>query len=116
MWEQLTKLFGEKSTNAKFSLKLQLFKLKMYEETYLSSHINEPNSLMRQLTEIKAPNEEDDAKAILLNSLSSNYDNTIFTKCQFSTKSLDEMIAALLEKEKRLKQGNTYIHPQIEIA
>ena len=45
MWEQLTKLFGEKYTNAKFSLKLQLFKLKMHEETSLSAHINELKSL-----------------------------------------------------------------------
>ena len=88
----------------------------MHEETSLSTHSNELKSLMRQLRKIKAPVEEDDAKAILLNSLSSNYDNTIFTLSQLSTKSLDEMIAALLEKEKRLKQGNTYVHPQIEIA
>ena len=51
---------------------------------------------MRKLREFKAPVEEDDAKAILLNSLSSNYDNTIFTLSQLSTKSLDERITTLL--------------------
>ena len=88
----------------------------MYQETFLSAHINELKSLMRQLREIKAQVEEDDAKAILLNSLSSNYDNTIFTLSQLSTKSLDEMIAALLAEENRLKQGNQDVHPQDEIV
>ena len=65
----------------------------MHEETSLSAHINELKSLTRQLREIKAQVEEDDAKAILLNSLSSHYVNTIFTLSQLSTKTLDEMIA-----------------------
>ena len=79
MWEQLTKLFGKKSTNAKFSLKLQLFKLKMHEEASLSSHINELKSIIRKLTMIGSKVNDDDAKAILLNSLPSTYDNAIFT-------------------------------------
>jgi hypothetical protein len=40
IWEQLSKLFGEKAMNAKFSLKMQLFSLKMHDETHLSTHIN----------------------------------------------------------------------------
>ena len=63
MWEQLTQLFREKSTNAKFSLKLHLFKLIMHKDTSLSARINELKSLMRQLIEIKDPVEEDDAKS-----------------------------------------------------
>ena len=47
--------------------------------------------------------EDEDVKAILLNNLSSNSDNVIFTLSQFSSKSLDEMIAALLAEEKRMK-------------
>ena len=75
IWEHLSKLFGEKDVNAKFSLKLQLFKLKMHEEASLSSHINELKSIIRQLTMIGSKVDDDDAKAILLKSLPSTYDN-----------------------------------------
>ena len=33
IWEKLSKLFGEKAMNAKFSLKMQLFSHKMHDET-----------------------------------------------------------------------------------
>ena len=65
--------------NAKFSLKLQLFSLKMHDETRISTHINELMSLFRQLAEIGAKVEPYDGKAILLNILSSKYSNVVFT-------------------------------------
>jgi hypothetical protein len=70
IWEELSKLFGAKAMNATFSLKMQLFSLKMHEETRLSTHINELMSLLRQLAETGIKVDPDDAKAILLNSLS----------------------------------------------
>ena len=79
IWEQLSKLFGGKTMNAKFSLKMQLFSLKMHDETCLSTHINELMSLFRQLAKTGAKVEPDDGKAILLNSLSSKYRNNVFT-------------------------------------
>ena len=102
----MSKLFGERVVNAKFSLKLQLFKLNMYEDTSLSSHINNMKSLIRKLAEIGATIEDDDAKAILLNSLSSNYDNVAFTLSQLSSRTLDEMISMFLVEEKRIKEGD----------
>lgn len=93
--------FEEKAVNAKFSLKLQLSKLEIQEEILLSTHINELKSIMNQLAEIGSKKYEEDAKAILLNSLSSNYANVIFTSSQFSTRTLDEIIATLLAEEKR---------------
>lgn len=47
--------------------------------------------------------EDEDAKAILLNNLPSNYDNAIFTLSQLSSKSLDKMVESLLTEEKRIK-------------
>jgi len=68
----------------------------------LSSHINELKSLIRQFADIGIEVDEDDSKEILLNSLSSNYDNVIFTLSQIPSKTLDEMIASLIAKEKRM--------------
>ena len=101
IWEQLSKLFGGKENNAKFSLKLQLFSLKMHDETALSTHINELMSLFRQLAETSAKVEPDDAKAIPLNRLSSMYRNVVLTLSQLSSQSLEEMVASLLAEAKR---------------
>ena len=73
IWEHLAQLFGVKSTNENFSRKLQLFRVKMNEETSMSSHVNNLMSLLRQLGEVSTKVEDEDAKAILLNSLPSSY-------------------------------------------
>ena len=100
IWDELNKVFRAKAVNAKIFLKLQLFKLQMHSEISLSTHINELKALMRQLAEINSKIDEDDAKAILLNSLSSKYDNAIFTLSQMPSQSFDDMIAALMAEER----------------
>jgi hypothetical protein len=118
MWVQLCTIFGEKAVNAKFSLKLQLFKLKMHDEVSLSSHINDLKSLLAQLADIDSDSKvgEDDAKAILLNSLSKKYDNAIFTLTQMPSRTLEDMISALLAEEKRMKEGDLEVSSNSEIA
>ena len=86
----------------------------MDSETSLSTHINELRALMRQWSEINSKVDDDDAKAILLNSLSSKYDNVIFTLSQMPHQSLDEMIAALMAEEKRI--GGTEASSHNELA
>jgi hypothetical protein len=51
--------------------------------------------------------DEEDAKAIILNSLPSKYNNVIFTLSQLPSQSLEDMIVALLAKEKRTIAGDT---------
>lgn len=116
MWVQLSTIFGEKAVNAKFSLKLQLFKLKMHDEVSLSSHINDLKSLLAQLADINCKVDDDDAKAILLNSLSLKYDNAIFTLTQMPSRTLEDMISALLAEEKRMKEGDLEVSSNSEIA
>jgi hypothetical protein len=109
-------LFGAKAVNAKFSLKLQLFRFKMSDEVTMSSHINNLRSLIRQLAEVKAMVEEEDAKAILLNNLPSKYNNVIFTLSQMSSQTLEDMISSLLVKENRAIIGDSEGDSQPEIA
>jgi hypothetical protein len=116
IWEQLSKLFGEKAMNAKFSLKLQLFSLKMHDETRLSTHINELMSLFKQLADTGTEVDPEDAKAILLNSLSSKYSNVVFTLSQLPSQSLEGMVASLLSEEKRTYSEDSDVGGQHEIA
>jgi hypothetical protein len=60
----------------------------MHDETRLSAHINEFVSLFKQLADTGTEVDPKDAKAILLNSLSSKYSNVVFTLSQLPTQSL----------------------------
>lgn len=92
-----------KSYKAKFSIKLQLFRLKMNEETSMSSHVTNLMFLLIQLFEACVRVENKDAKAILFYSLPSIYSDFVFMLSQMSSQNLDETITTLLAKEKRLK-------------
>ena len=59
----------------------------MHDETSLSNHINDLMSLLSQLTQIGAAVDQEDAKAILLNSL--YYNNLVFPLSQMSSYSLE---------------------------
>jgi hypothetical protein len=80
----------------------------------MSSHINNLRSLIRQLVEVKAMVEEEDAKAILLNNLPSQYNNVIFTLSQMSSHTLEDMISSLLAEEKRATAGDLEGDSQLE--
>jgi hypothetical protein len=98
IWEKLSKLFEEKAMNANFSLKLQLFGLKMHDETRLSTHINELMSLFKKLVDTSTEVDRKDAKEIILNSLSSKYKNVVFTLSLLPSQSLEGMVASLLSE------------------
>ena len=116
IWEHLSKLFGERAKNAKFSLKLKLFSLKMHDQTSLCNHMNNLMSLIRKLAEIGAPVDKDDSKAILLNNLSSKYNNVVFTLSQMSSLSFEDMVASLLVEEKRWNEDDLDVDFKTEIV
>ena len=82
----------------------------------MSSDVNNLMSLLRQLSEAGTKVEDEDAKAVLLNSLPSSYSNVVFTLSQISTQTLQETIAALLGEEKRLKPEDAEENSHVENA
>ena len=82
----------------------------------MSNHVNNLMSLLRQLGEAGTQVEDEDAKAILLNSLHSSYSNAVLTLSQMSTQTLHEIIATLLVEEKRLKPENAEENFHVENA
>lgn len=78
VWDDLNALFGSQASSAKMSLKQKLFGLKMMEGDNIVQHISKFRSLTNQLVGIKAKvDEDDDAKAILLNSMPPSYGNIV---------------------------------------
>ena len=59
------------------------------------------------MEEVGVKVEEDDEKYVLLNSLSSKYENLVFTLSQLSSQSLDDMISTLLAEDKKLSTTNS---------
>jgi hypothetical protein len=66
----------------------------MSVEATMSSHINTLISIIRKLAEFKAVVDEEDVKAIILNSLSPKYSSSIFTLSQLPSQTLDEIISS----------------------
>lgn len=82
------------------SLKLH-FLVNMSVEVTMSSHKNNLRSLIRQLVDVKATIEKEDAKAILLKCLPFQYDNVIFTLSEMFSHTLEDTISSFLAEEKR---------------
>jgi hypothetical protein len=66
--------------NVKFYLKLQLFSFNMRVEATMSIHVNYLRYIIKQLAKVKALVDEEDVKAILLNSFPPKYSSVIFTR------------------------------------
>lgn len=108
-WEILEKMFGTKAKHSKISLKMQLYGLKMEPNENVSSLINRLKSLMTQLTYVKAPVDEEDAIAILLKSMPSNFDQIVTVlKEKEPIPSMESVINSLQEEEKKTT-NNIYI-------
>lgn len=71
----------------------------------MSNHISNLRPLRRQLEEVKARvDDDDDARAILLNNLPTKYSNVIFTLSQTTSQKLEDMISAILVEEMRTNE------------
>ena len=88
----------------------------MHDEIYMSNYINDLMSLIKHLAEIGTKVDEYDDKAILLNNLSSKYNNALFTLSQMSSQSLEGMIASILVEENRMNEGDIDASFQTKIA
>ena len=73
-WQTLERMFGIKAKHSKISLKMQVYGLIMQPNEDLGSLINRLKSMCTQLVYVKAPLDEEDKVAVLLNSLPQMYD------------------------------------------
>jgi hypothetical protein len=73
-------------------------------------------SVVIELIEFGVKVEDEDTKTILLNSLSSSFNNVVFTLSQMWSQTLDEIISSLFEKEKRLNARDTKGDSQTEMC
>jgi hypothetical protein len=79
----------------------------MSVESSISSHVNNIRSIIRQLAEVKAVVDEENAKTILLNSLSPKYSSVIFNLSQLPSQIPNKMIATFLAREKITIEGDS---------
>lgn len=105
IWQSLEAIFGARSKNGKILLKQQFFALKLERGMSLNDHVNHMKSIMNQLAGIGSNVPEDDAMAVLLNSMPAEYSNVIFTLGNLPNQSLEMMIASLLEEERRMQHS-----------
>lgn len=96
IWESLNKLFGFEVESAKTTLKQRLYGQKMEKVIKMGDHISKFHSLLNQLVGINEKVKDDDAKAILLNSLPKHMSGMVFRLSKV-TISLEGVISTLLD-------------------
>lgn len=104
IWDGLNVLFGSQASSAKMSIKQKLFGLKMNGGDNIIQHISIFRSLLNQLAGINANVTDDDAKAILLNSLPSSFDHIVFTLNKINP-SLETIISSLIDEGNRTNKN-----------
>lgn len=72
VWEKLNQSFGETLNNSKLFLKQQFYKMSISKSASLKEHLSAMSNIIQQLIALKCPPDDDDKKAVLLNSLEDN--------------------------------------------
>lgn len=106
-WIKLDILFGARTQSSKIALKISFFELTMKEGDSIAAHVNQLRSLMVQLSSVKSPVTEDDAIAVLLKSMPDTYDTIVTTLKYQPNPSLESIINALQEEERKKNQRVT---------
>lgn len=108
-WDTLDKQFGPNAKHSKMTLLIEFFKLNQGDKD-IAIHVNDLKNLMSQLASIELPISEDYAIAVLLASLNGNFDNLVTTLTNLPTITLEGIIQALQEEERKQKSRFTNNH------
>lgn len=115
-WDQLNKIFGTDTKHSKINLLMQFYRFDKDEADSMAHHINKFKALKQQLAGIKKVIPEDEAIAVLLNSVDkAPYDNLVSTLKNLD-KTLEEIESALLEHESKHKPMHTSTSNKEEVA
>ena len=106
-WHKLDVLFGASSHTSKLALKIAFFELKMDSGTSVASHVNNLRILMTQLASVNSLIIEDDAMAVLFKSMPETYDTIVTTLKNLPNPSLEGIISALQEEERKKETRKT---------
>ena len=109
----LSKMYEKPSTSNMVFLMKNLSHLKMANNESVSGHINEFNTLMRQLESVEINFEDEIRALILLSSLSEAWDSLVMVVsnfCRTGTWKFDDVVGVLLsEAERRKSSGSAEI-------
>ncbi|MCO5572549.1 hypothetical protein L7F22_026304 [Adiantum nelumboides] len=106
MWDELSKLYGATGKHSKIALNIKLFRLEMKPGDHLSTFISDVKFIMTQLASIDAKVDPDDAIAVLLKSMPSEYDSLVTTLTHLPDPTWESCETALLEKEQKIRRRN----------
>lgn len=106
-WHKLDVLFGASSHTSKLALKIAFFALTMDSGSSVATHVNNLRSLMTQLASVNSPITEEDAMAVLLKSMPDTYDTIVTTLKNLPNPSLEGIISALQEEERKREARKT---------
>ncbi len=104
-WEELNKVFGSESKSSKMNLLMQFYKLNKRENESMTAHINNFKALKQQLKSIQKDIPQDEAIAVLLNSVDKKPYDTLVSTLKEVDKNMEDIISSLLEYESKHKSA-----------
>lgn len=115
--ETLNKLFGSKEESDKTTLKQRLYGLKLNESVKMVDHISRFHSLLNQLAGINEKVNDDDAKAIILNSFPKKMSHMVFTLRKIKI-GLEGVVSTLLNQNEPLEPEEEvlYVHTKASMS
>lgn len=117
VWQNLATLFGKDLNNSVLFLKQRFYKMNVVNSPSLKEHLNAMSILIQQLSALKSPSDDNDKKAVLLNSLEDHNDYTKVLGQLRTAREMryEEMVAHLLDNERRRLQ-TSHIEDKILLA
>ncbi|MCO5562980.1 hypothetical protein L7F22_016616 [Adiantum nelumboides] len=100
-WNALNREFGTASKSSKTNLLMQFYKLKKKDDETLVAHLKKFKALKQQLLRVQKQILDDEAIAVLLNSVDKASFDTLVSTLQNIEKTLDKVVSALLEYDSR---------------
>ncbi len=104
-WTQLNQVFGSESKSSKMNLLMQFYKLDKKESESMAAHISNFKAIKQQLMSIKKEIPQDEAVAVLLNSVDKKPYDTLVSTLKEIAKTLEEIVSSMLEHESKKKQS-----------
>ncbi|MCO5604783.1 hypothetical protein L7F22_058954 [Adiantum nelumboides] len=100
-WNALNREFGTASKSSKTNLLMQFYKLKKKDDETLIAHLNKFKALKQQLLGVQKQIPDDEAIAVLLNSVNKAPFDTLVSTLQNIENTLDKVVSALLEYDSK---------------
>nr|GEV15793.1 retrovirus-related Pol polyprotein from transposon TNT 1-94 [Tanacetum cinerariifolium] len=108
IWDKLTNIYASKSLTHRLFLKMELYSLKLKEESNMHDHINSFNQLVCQLANVDDAIKDEEQALLMLSSLRKSYKHFVQTMLTGrTTLTFEDVLKALRDNERMTRRDSS---------